>query len=246
MNNQKYKIISCNVMWREFCHFAAQSKNEFDFQFLPFGLHSEPDQLRVGVQEAIDGTADDFDAILLGYGLCSKGIEDIVARHTKLVITKGHDCITCFLGSKEKYREYFDANPGTYWYTPGWIENHLPPGKDRYDENYKEYLEKYGEDNAQYLMEMEQAWFTEYSTATYVDLGIGNTSDYEVYTEECSKWLKWRYERLEGDPRLIKNMVEGNWDEDAFLIVEPGHVIKATNDDHIMTSVTATSGQIER
>jgi len=31
------------------------------------------------------------------YGLCSKGVEGITAQKTRLVIIKGHDCITCFL-----------------------------------------------------------------------------------------------------------------------------------------------------
>jgi len=241
MKNKKYKIISCNVMWRELCYFAALSKNEFGFQFLPYGLHCQPDQLRIELQQAIDQTDDEFDAILLGYGLCSKGVEDITANNAKLVITKGHDCITCFLGSRQKYREYFDSNPGTYWYTPGWIENHPAPGKERYETTYKDYLEKYGEDNAQYLMEMEQAWFREYSTAAYVDLGVGNTSEYEEYTQQCAEWLKWKFDRLEGDSCLIKRLVNGDWDDESFLIVEPGHMIKATNDEDIMKSVPAES-----
>ncbi len=241
MNNKKYKIVSCNVFWRELCYFAAISKNEFEFEFLPWGLHCEPDQLHENVQQAIDNTASGFDAILLGYGLCSKGLENISAKNTKLVITRGHDCITHFLGSKQKYRKYFDSNPGTYWYTPGWIENHLPPGKDRYDANYNEYLEKYGEDNAQYLMDMEQNWFNEYSTAAYVDLGVGDSGGYEKYTRDCATYLKWNYDRLDGDSTLIENFVAGNWDEETFLIVEPGHMIEATNDENIMRSIKRIS-----
>ncbi len=240
MKNIKYKIISCKVMWRELCYFASKSKNSFDFQFLPYGLHGEPKELHKEVQKAIDQTEDDYDAILLGYGLCSNGLENIIARDIKLVIAKGHDCITHFLGSKEKYKEYFDANPGTYWYSPGWIENHIPPSKERYELNYKDYLEKYGEDNAQYLMEIEQKWFNEYTTAAYIDLGVGNTTEYEKYTKECAKYLEWKYDRLEGDSSLIKNFVNGIWDKDSFLIVEPGYMIKATNDENILKIVQST------
>ena len=239
MNNRQFKIIACNVMWREICYYAALSPNVFYLQFLDWGLHTEPDQLRTELQKAVDATKDGFDAILLGYGLCSKGVEGIVARKTKLVITRGHDCMTCFLGSKDRFREYFDAHPGTYWYTPGWIENHLAPGQERYEKTYLQYLEKYGEDNAQYLMEMEQDWIHNYTTAAYVDLGVGNTAEYEEYTRQCAGWLKWRFDRLEGDARLIRRMVDGNWDSEAFLIVEPGHRIEATNDERIMRSVLA-------
>jgi len=88
-------------------------------------------------------------------------------------------------------------------------------------------------------MEMEQAWFKDYSTAAYVDLDIGNTSEYEEYTQRCAEWLKWKYDRLEGEPRLFKELLSGRWDDDSFLVVEPGNKIEATNDEHIMTSVPA-------
>jgi hypothetical protein len=59
-----------------------------------------------------------------------------------MIIPKAHDCITLFLGSKERYRTYFDAHPGTYWYTPGWVECSVQPGKGRYELLRKEYVEK--------------------------------------------------------------------------------------------------------
>jgi hypothetical protein len=231
------KIIACNVMWRELCFYAAQSPNRFEFNFLPWGLHIDPNQLRAEVQKAVDATPDTFDAILLGYGLCSKGVEGVSARKTRLVITRGHDCVTCFLGSRTRYREYFDAHPGTYWYTPGWIENHLAPGRDRYEKTFEEYRQKYGDDNAKYLMEMEQDWFNKYSNAAYIDLGMGGDDAGKAYTRQCAEWLRWQYDEIKGDPGLIRRFVGGEWDAGEFLIVEPGHHIEATNDDSIVRSV---------
>jgi hypothetical protein len=237
----RYQLIACNVLWRELCYYAALSRHEFRLQFLPWGLHTDPPELRRAVQAAVDQTADPVDAILLGYGLCSKGLEGITARQAPLVITRAHDCITCFLGSRQRYQAYFDANPGTYWYTPGWIENHLAPGQERYEANYRAYLEKYGEDNAQYLMDMEQRWFKEYTTAAYVDLGVGDTAAHEQYTRECAAWLKWRFDRLPGDPGLIRRLVDGDWAGDDFLVVPPGHRIEATHDATILRAVPAAA-----
>ncbi len=237
MKTLNLKIISCNVMWRELCHYASLSANKFEFRFMPYGLHGDPNQLRAEVQKAVDETPATFDAILLGYGLCSKGVEGITARKTRLVITRGHDCITCFLGSRARYKAYFDAHPGTYWYTPGWIENHLAPGKERYETTFEEYKAKFGEDNAQYLMEMEQDWFNKYSTAAYIDLAIGDAEAHKAYTRQCAEWLGWRYDEIAGDPSLLRRFVAGGWDAEDFLVVEPGHQIEATNDDHIVRSV---------
>ena len=241
------RIISCHVMWRELCYFASQSKNRFDFKFLPWGLHSDPNELRRELRKAVEETPAGFDAILLGYGLCSKGVEGVSAGNTRLVITRAHDCITCCLGSKSRYREYFDAHPGTYWYTPGWIEDHPSPGTDRHEATYRSYLEKYGEDDARYLMEMEQGWFKEYSTAAYVDMGIGNADAFKTYTRQCAEWLNWKYDELKGDGSLLRRFVDGDWNPDEFLVVEPGHHIEATNDENIMRAVPDTNlGQTDQ
>ena len=34
----------------------------------------------------------------------------------------GHDCITLFLGDKERYLDYFQSHPGVYFKTSGWIK----------------------------------------------------------------------------------------------------------------------------
>ena len=62
-----------------------------------------------------------YDAVLLGYGLCSNGLVGMGARSIPLVVPRAHDCITLFLGSKERYLQYFQDNPGVYFMTSGWI-----------------------------------------------------------------------------------------------------------------------------
>ncbi len=243
---KKYCIIGCHVLWREFCHFASLSENVFNFKFLKQGLHSTPDLLRKELQGAIDSVDEEgYDAILIGYGLCSNGVVGITARKTKLVVMKGHDCITFLLGSKETYRNYFDSHPGTYWYSPGWIDTGTQPSKERYDSSYNEYLERYGEDNAQYLMEMDQGWFREYSIAAYVDLGFSDAARYKEYTKECAQWLQWNYDELEGDNTLMTNFLSGNWNNEAYLVVEPGQRIIASNDDRIMDVETVSPVEVE-
>ncbi|UCE06249.1 MAG: DUF1638 domain-containing protein [bacterium] len=231
---KKFYVISCHVLWRELCYFASISKNVFNFHFLKQGLHDTPDILRQQVQRAIDKLDGDYSAILIGYGLCSNGLVGIQARGTKLVIMRGHDCITFLLGSKNRYQEYFDRNPGTYWYSPGWIDTNLMPSKERLNLILQEYKEKYGEENAEYLMKMEQHWIDEYSNAAYVDLGFYDTKDYKEYTKKCAKELSWKYDELVGDPQLIINFLEGNWNSEDFLILQPGEKVVASHDEKII------------
>ncbi len=215
-------------MWREMSFYAAQSGNVIDYHFLDQGLHLEPDKLRTEVQAAIDqGTGNGYDGVLLGYGLCSNGIAGLEAKGTQLIIPRAHDCITLLLGSKERYREYFDDNPTAYWYSPGWIDTGTQPSKKRVESTLAFYRKQYGDDNAEYLMETLENWTTKYNKATYVDLGVGKRENYLSYTRQCAKEMGWKFEELEGDPSLLCSMLEGKWSDDKFLTVEPGRQVQA-------------------
>jgi len=216
-------------MQREAYFCAARSENVVDIVLMPQGLHDEPDKLREEVQKALNNTHDiqgrSYDASLLGYGLCSNGIVGLSSK-IPIVVPRGHDCVTILLGSKDKYQEYFDSHRGVYWYSAGWIESDKQPGKERYEKTLKEYQEKYGDDNAQYLMEMEQGWMKQYNWATYIDWDFANSNQYRDYTKRCAEYLKWNYDELKGDPALMQKFVDGHWDESEFLVVKPGRKIK--------------------
>ncbi len=215
-------------MQREAYFCAARSKSIIDVLVMPQGLHEEPKELKREVQKALDRTCDiegrTYDASLLGYGLCSNGIVGLSAK-IPVVVPRGHDCVTLLLGSKDKYQQYFDSHRGVYWYSPGWIEAGKQPSKERYDRTVEEYKEKYGDDNAEYLMKTEQGWMTEYDWATYIDWGLVNSGEYKEYTKNCAEFMQWKYDEVKGDPGLMQRLVDGDWSEEEFLIVEPGQKI---------------------
>ena len=225
----RLKFIVCKAIQREAYYCASRATNVVDVAVMPQGLHDEPDILRSTVQVEVNRTVDvqdrPYDAILLGYGLCSNGIADIKAPEIPIVVPRGHDCITLLLGSKEKYQSYFNSHHGVYWYSVGWIENSLQPGKERYEKTLQSYKEKYGEDNAEYLMQMEQNWFKEYSWATFIDWGLLDSENYRQYTKECADYLDWNYDELKGDRALLQKLVDGKWNDNLFLVVKPGQTI---------------------
>jgi hypothetical protein len=191
-------------------------------------LHETPDILCSEVQKELQKTTDvqdrPYDAALLGYGLCSNGILGL-SSEIPVVIPRGHDCITLLLGSKEKYQQYFDTHRGVYWYSYGWIESGTQPSEQRYKEKLAEYREKYGEDNAQYLMETEQTWIKEYSHATYVDWGLPGSDEGKNFTKDAAKFLNWQYDEVQGSSILIQKMLDGDWDDKDFLVLKPGQKI---------------------
>ncbi len=225
---RRLQLIACKVLQREAYFCAARSKNVVDIVLMEQGLHDEPDRLRREVQTVLERTHDiqgqPYEASLLGYGLCSNGVVGLSAG-IPIVIPRGHDCITVLLGSKERYQEYFDSHRGVYWYSPGWIESGKQPSRERYEILLEEYIRKYGEDNARYLMEVEQTWMKEYQWATFVDWGLFDADQYRGFTKECAAFLGWSYDELAGDPGLMQRFVDGVWSEEEFLLVPPGRQI---------------------
>ena len=216
-------------MQREAYFCAARSRNVVDVVLMQQGLHDEPQKLRSEVLKALDNTCDiqgrPYDASLLGYGLCSNGVAGLSAK-IPIVVPRGHDCITLLLGSKDRYQEYFDSHRGVYWYSAGWIESGKQPSRERYEQLLEQYKEKYGDDNARYLMEVEQSWIGQYNWATYIDWGLANSDEYRDYTKRCAEFLTWSYEELKGSSDLMQRLVDGRWDEEEFLVVKPGQTIK--------------------
>lgn len=237
-------IISCEVFCREFWTLASESRHLIDLTFRPFGLHDTPELLRERLQQAIDDVLPGrYDYILIGYGLCCRGIAGLVARETPLVLVRAHDCITFFMGSKERYLHQFTDHPGTYYYTSGWIERkdghaeqgHLRLLKDvERRARFERYKERYGEDNAQYLIEMETQWLSQYKRAALIDLDIGNTELYREFVQGVAVTHGWAYEEIPGDTRLMKRFLDGDWDPDTFLVVPPGQRVIETHDADII------------
>jgi len=126
MQPRFFKVIACQIMVREVCLLAAQSPHLIDLEFLSLALHEDPQRHRPELQQAIDRVPEGhYHAILLGYGLCSRLLDGIEARHTPLVVPRVHDCLAFLLGSRQRFEELRAQQPGTYFFTIGWVEGPL-------------------------------------------------------------------------------------------------------------------------
>lgn len=231
----RYHAIVCDVLREECLHFAAASGNSLSWDFLEQRLHNEPDRLRTELTQAVERAPAEAEAVLLVYGLCSNGVVGVRAGEVPLVLPRAHDCITLFLGSRERYDRYFADNPGTFWFTSGWIATGGMPSPERKADLLRAYAERYGEEHAEYLVEtMEHSWIGHYRNAAFADLGVRDTTDDRAFTERCASCNGWACDHVLGDPRLLIALLAGEWDPAEFLVVPPGRKIVATHDSRVV------------
>ena len=241
----RYMLIACAVIYRECYHCAAISKNIVDIRILDKGLHDiGADKMSVMLQNEIDAVdAKQFDGILLGYGLCNNGIRGLHSQ-VPLVIPRAHDCITLLMGSKEEYRRYFDENPGTYFQSTGWMER-VTSSLENVEsiffqlgiKGYDHYVKEYGEENAKYIMETLGAGIDNYSKLSFIDTKVCETEHYRAKAKSNADEKGWQYEELCGSTAILLKMMNGEWDEEMFLVIEPGKTIEPTHKDDIIKSV---------
>jgi len=236
----RLKCLACEALARMVYACAAQSPHIVDVELFRLGLHREPADLCALLQNKIDqASEEDYDAIVMAYGLCGKSTAGLKARRIPLVIPRAHDCITLFLGGRNRYGQQFREHPGTYWYALDYSERNdgsmgLGAEADAQSQSlYDEYVEKYGRDNADYLMEAMGAWQSHYDRAALIDVGVGDLTAVEAETRATADRRGWRFERLEGDLALIRRLLDGDWAQD-FLIVEPGHAVVMTYDADVI------------
>ena len=243
----KIRCLSCEALARMVYINAAFSPHMIDVDIIRLGLHNTPDSLRDTLQARIDALAGSgYDAVVLAYGLCGKSTNGLIAREVPVIIPRAHDCITLFLGSRRRYQDQFENQPGTYWYALDYLQRRendnivLSLGASDFavdlEKTYQEYVEKYGVDNAAYLMSVMGAWQEHYQRAVYVDMGVGDGSQVEELARQDAATRGWSFERMQGDMALVKKLLYGDWNED-FQVLQPGQKLEMTYDENIICAV---------
>lgn len=226
--------VACEVFRRELSAAAEKSPNAVELHWLPQGLHDTPDELRRRLTETLaeieradaqappDGR---LDAIVLCYGLCGGGLAGVRAGRLPLVLPRTDDCIGVLLGSQRRYLDYFHSRGGIYWYTPGWLDFAKTPSRTWYDAKLREYAERYGADNAAWLLEQENAWISAYDTCIYIDPPACPSPAHARRAREAAVEYGWRFEAVPGGAGLLDALLAGAWDETRFLLCPPGRAV---------------------
>lgn len=254
----KLKVVACGVFEPYIEFLRPLCSNQLDTLILDAGLHSRPHDLRLQAQSAIDAAAREggFDAVVLFYGLCGQGTAGLIARDVPVVIPRAHDCITLFLGSPEAYLREFHRNPGTFYSTLGWVDKKTHPRNREAGDLYRNYFregyerhpafgemeKQYGADNAKHVLAFLDRWRQHYTRAAYIDFGLPGEEEYAELARKMAEVNDWNYEAIRGDLELMRDILEGRWDERRVMALPPGHRSVSTGDDRVLAAAAVDAG----
>jgi Protein of unknown function (DUF1638) len=251
MSRLRLHLISCRVFEREIEVLSPTAKADLRIHYLDMGLHEKPgEQLRAALQQAVDAVrVAEKDAVAIGYGLCNRGLVGLKSRELPVVIPRAHDCLGILLGSTRRYLAELDKEAGTYFQSAGWIE-HLPAdrtlrplaagGQAGLSASKAELVERYGEENAEFLVKELGNLTRYYKRLAYIATPVADEKNRERKAVEIAKQQGWTFERLPGDLGWLRRLVDGEWNEQEFLVLKPGESIGLRYDGQLIGAEPAS------
>jgi hypothetical protein len=242
--------LTCEAMLRSVTAAAASSPHRVTIQTFKQGLHDRPKSLNGALQAAVDSVTigqGACDAVLLAYGLCGTATVGLTARQVPLVMPRAHDCITLYLGSKERYQAEIEAQRGTYWFSVDYLERAEPgstialgaAGLADEAAQYEKWAAKWDVETADMLLAELRKWSRHYTRAVFIDtdspdIDEATRAKYAEVARQKAAQEGWQFERKQGSRRLLNMLVNGDWPEAEFLVVKPGQAIAQSYADDVL------------
>jgi hypothetical protein len=194
-------VVSCQVLQDLLADLLPEGLAQ-QVTFMDYGLHRVPGKMAGALQEVL-AELPEPSLVVLGYGLCGTGLKGLRAGPHTLLVPRVDDCITLLLGSYRAYMREFQAAPGTYYLSKGWLESGSNPLVE-----YEEYVPKYGADQAMWIMDQQ------YQHYERLVLVAHDQADLETYRPQalevarfCERW-GIRYEEKLGSDGYVRRLVE--------------------------------------
>ena len=200
-------IVACEIMRREIEKITAGDPEVVHREYLEWGLHDYPDQLRSTVIEKVNALEGEVDVVFLGYAIC-KSLDSMPKDiRVPFVMLREEDCIASMLGPIE-YAKERAVCPGTWFSTPGWAEL----GMDAIVKDDQMLgLEEQGFTKI-YFAKLQ---FDGYSRCLAIDTSVGDFERYHALTKEFADQLELKCDDRQADLAAIKgawqNLKERRW-----------------------------------
>jgi hypothetical protein len=222
-------VLACDVFQDEL---SALGVDPARLIYLEMGLHDNPDTLREQVMAALARleSLPGVGRIALAYGLCGNGLLGVRAGRCPMALPRSHDCIGVLLGGADRHAKLLAEEPGTYFYSAGWIRGRRVPGPDREAHLREMYAGKYADDPEMIdeLVEVDAETYAHHRRACHIETTCNPEA--EAYTRRCAAALGWEFHRVNGDDSVLRDLIDGRWDAERFLVVPPGAQVAVRTD----------------
>ena len=227
----KTVLIACEVFRPELERLTQGLAQAPEIVFLEQGLHDTPDTLRSRVQEAVERAEHEgATTILLGYGLCGRGLSGVSGRTATLVLPLVHDCIPLLLGVDQDEARKLSRGGSTYWMSPGWLRYSQVPFIRERKARLADYEARFDADAAAYLMELEGEWLKNYTTARLILWeGWENEEELVRMARAVAEDTDLPYGERAGTGGFLQALLEGRTDE-RFIRLRPGETVDIDGD----------------
>lgn len=211
-------LIACGMLEDEINQVCQELDCKIPVLWVERGFHNTPVKLKEKLQELIDQNQD-YDEILLSFGLCGNGTEGLVSRKTTLVLPKFDDCINMLL-CDGKRRGRGLTEPGSIYLTRGWTLD-----SEAILTQYEQYVKEYGEESAEAILEM---MYEHYKTISVIDTGCCELSLVLEYAQKAAKLLELSTRTVKGSVWTLRQLLSGCRGEN-LIVKNPGEPVKQSD-----------------
>ena len=223
-------ILACRTLEDEIELAKKNTGCGYPVIYIESGLHERPKKLAEAVREVFAGIEKDHVPlsgasagtdgpqlrVLMALGQCGNSLTGIAAGNFELILPKVDDCLSLLIGSNsEKAR--INLQDKAFFLTMGWLK-----GESTIMSQYKQSVEKYGEDVALSIMEM---MYEHYETMGLIDTGAAPIEKLWNEAEEITTLLGLKRKVYKGTISYVEELLTGPWPAERFIVKKPGEAI---------------------
>lgn len=196
MGGPRIGILGCDAIRNEIEIVTANDPDVVYREYLEFGLHLHPDDLKSTILRKLESLPVELDALFLGYGHC-QALKDVPQMSSvPVVMLDFEDCIAALITTERYHHE--KNNGGITWFYPaGWAVNGMPGIIKLFNLDCKA-VEGYA---PEYFLKM---MFDGFSRCLFIDTGIECAEQCRKNSEDFARTLGLRHGSLEGSLDLIR------------------------------------------
>jgi hypothetical protein len=195
-------IIACETFKTELDHILGDDPDIAYKEYLEFGLHEWPEDLKRAVIERVNSLEGKVDAVFLGYGICNS-LKDVTNSLKVPTITLAEDDCIGVLLTTDEYNKERKKCAGTMYHTPYFADF----GVEWYEKNLKKRMPNYEELGLDLKWYLDQL-FNGYSRVLYIDDGLGDKEKGEAHSKEFAEYMKLRHESRMGTLSMLESGIE--------------------------------------